>query len=90
MVTASDYARWKELYGTTEPAADGNGDGTVNAADYTVWRNNLGLTWLDVGGGGMAAGGGGLADIVPEPSGLFVALLSIGAELAIRRQRWRT
>jgi hypothetical protein len=26
----------------TGPPGDYNGDGTVNAADYTVWRNNLG------------------------------------------------
>jgi hypothetical protein len=40
-VSVSDFARWKELYGTNEPAADGNGNGLVDAADYTVWRNQM-------------------------------------------------
>jgi hypothetical protein len=29
-------------------AGDGNGDGFVDAADYTVWRDNLGKTFADV------------------------------------------
>jgi hypothetical protein len=35
---------------------DNNDDGTVNAADYTVWRNNLGApagTLLNDGDGGV-------------------------------------
>jgi hypothetical protein len=36
-----DYVAWKAAYGATDnPAADANGNGTVDAADYTVWRNN--------------------------------------------------
>lgn len=38
-----DYLLWKFTYGsTTDLRADGNGDGVVDAADYLVWRNNLG------------------------------------------------
>ena len=36
------------------PDLDYNGDGTVNAADYTVWRDTLGAT-----GAGLAADGNG-------------------------------
>jgi hypothetical protein len=42
-VGMSDFAHWKTLYGTGDPAADGNGNGLVDAADYTVWRNQLAL-----------------------------------------------
>jgi hypothetical protein len=34
-------------------AADGNGDGTVNQADYDVWQSNFG----DTGGSGSTSGG---------------------------------
>lgn len=50
-VDQGDYSLWRELYGTTDPMADGNGDGKVDSADYTVWRNNLGQTALIPGGG---------------------------------------
>ena len=40
-----DYGIWCAAYGfTSGSAADGNGDGIVDAADYTVWRDNLGAT----------------------------------------------
>lgn len=41
-----DHAFWSARYGATEGAAlaaDGNGDGVVDAADYTVWRDNRGF-----------------------------------------------
>jgi hypothetical protein len=61
-----DYMVWKMMFGATQPMAngwwaDGSGDGTVNAADYTVWRNPLGTrsAWYD------GAGSGGGAGVVP-------------------------
>ncbi|MCA9241572.1 MAG: hypothetical protein KDA37_15285, partial [Planctomycetales bacterium] len=45
-VDKDDYFRWVLTYGESVAfdglGADGNGDGVVNAADYTVWRDNLG------------------------------------------------
>ncbi|MGL4511848.1 MAG: ELWxxDGT repeat protein [Lacipirellulaceae bacterium] len=43
-VDPQDGAVWATHYGATSGvglAADGNGDGFVNAADYTVWRDNF-------------------------------------------------
>lgn len=53
-----DYLVWKSNFGTTNPDADGNGDGLVNAADYVHWRNIL-----------AASGTGTLSGTsVPEPA----------------------
>ncbi len=41
VVEQNDYVVWSALYGSNNPSADGNGDGFVNAADYTIWRDNL-------------------------------------------------
>lgn len=42
-VTASDHATWAQDYGsTTNLTTDWNRDGIVNAADFTMWRDNLG------------------------------------------------
>ncbi|MEQ8846469.1 PQQ-dependent sugar dehydrogenase [Botrimarina sp.] len=66
-----DYAVWSSLYGGSDDlAADGNRDGVVDAADYTVWRDAL-----------AAAGGG-----VPEPSSATaLALAWLIAASASRR-----
>jgi hypothetical protein len=42
-VDEPDYAVWAAGYGATAiHAADGNLDGVVNAADYTIWRDHVG------------------------------------------------
>jgi hypothetical protein len=75
-VDQDDYIRWKDDFGKWVAAgngADGNGDGFVNAADYTVWRNNL-------SGGqdlGHAAG-------VPEPSACLLAVVGFVLALGVR------
>lgn len=38
IVDTDDYPAWDAAYGSSE-GADANGDGAVNAADYTVWRD---------------------------------------------------
>lgn len=42
-VDTDDHAVWVAAYGTSGVGldADGNGDGVIDAADYTVWRDNL-------------------------------------------------
>ena len=71
-------------------AGDFNDDGVVDAADYTVWRDNLGgvftaayyQTWRE--NFGDSAGGGGLST-VPEPgTWLLVAYLAVSFPV-----RWR-
>lgn len=46
VIDEEDYKFWASSYGLTNvqpgTGADGNADGVINAADYTVWRNNLG------------------------------------------------
>ncbi|HEY3392384.1 MAG TPA: lamin tail domain-containing protein, partial [Lacipirellulaceae bacterium] len=49
VVDQDDYVKWKSQYGMiiapfTE--SDGNGDGKVDAADYVIWRKNLGAVAL--------------------------------------------
>ena len=57
----------------TTPAADGNFDGIVDAADYTVWRDNFGNSIAGVGYGNLGSGqsnGGVVGGAVPEPTGI--------------------
>jgi hypothetical protein len=75
-----DYQAWKNSFGSTSNLnADGNGNGVVDAADYTIWRDRV------TGGG---AGSGGLSlGAVPEPgTGLMacVAMVMVGAVRARR------
>ncbi len=66
-ISNADFLWWQTLYGSTLTLdADGNGDGVVNAADYTVWRDS------------MAAAG--QAVTIPEPtSAAIVAMALLGA-----------
>ena len=62
-------------------AADGNGNHVVDAADYTVWRNNLGAT-LGSGSGAALPSAAPLSAGVPEPSALALAAVGIVGLLA--------
>jgi sugar lactone lactonase YvrE len=74
-VGTSDYDKWKADFGKLVAkgnGADGNGDGVVDAADYTVWRDHL----------NAALGSGAIGSTtVPEPATL--TLLILGGVLAI-------
>lgn len=77
------------------PALEGdyNGDGTVNAADYVLWRKSPG----DFGGPtgyntwktnfGMSNGGSGSTTGVPEPGTLVFVALGLSLAIGCRRQR---
>ncbi|WP_425398577.1 beta strand repeat-containing protein [Aeoliella sp.] len=75
---------------------DYNSDGTVNIADYTVWRNNLGSSvtlpgdttpgevstvdydvWRTNFGASLASSASVLTASVPEPSAVFLLMLSL-------------
>ena len=62
-----------------EPNGDFNGDGTVDAADYVVWRKTIGtpadydlwkMTFGEIVGGGLSSG-----TAVPEPAAWLLAAL---------------
>jgi uncharacterized secreted protein with C-terminal beta-propeller domain len=61
-VDADDESAWRSSFGdssvTTHLPADGNRGGTVSAADYVIWRKNLGRVANDAGGNGAANAGG--------------------------------
>jgi hypothetical protein len=51
LVDVADYLKWRATFNHTNPPlpADGNVNGTVDAADFVIWRDNLGLfsAWRD-------------------------------------------
>jgi hypothetical protein len=75
-----------QLPGIVTPPLDGdyNFDGTVDAADYVVWRKGVGVETTEDNYNlwrthfGRTAGGGGSAN-VPEPSGVWLTVLILAA-----------
>jgi hypothetical protein len=60
---------WRDTLGsTTDLRADADGNGMVDANDYTVWQSMFGTNY---------ASGAGAAATVPEPTSF--ALLLVGA-----------
>jgi hypothetical protein len=56
VVDNDDYNNlWRRNFGSSVAAADGNGNGVVDAADYVLWRKMLGTSGISGSGGG---GGG--------------------------------
>lgn len=71
IVSAADYAVWRDAYGsTTLLAADGDSNGIVDAADYTLWRDAFDTSQPSTA--------------VPEASGFALGLLALST-LAHRR-----
>ena len=67
VVNHEDYMRWVSQFGQTLvpfAGADGNGDGLVDAADYTVWQDGL-------------PGAAQVSAIVPEPTSGSLLLLAL-------------
>ncbi len=74
-------------------AGDFNGDGTVDAADYTMWQDGLGdgtytVADYDVWSGNFGATSAtGSSTAVPEPAALLLCCGLVGAVLGSRRMR---
>jgi len=55
-VRRMDYSRWKLNFGRSGAGVgDFNNDGVINAADFTVWQDNLGLSSSALNGNGSGA-----------------------------------
>ncbi|MEN0111035.1 MAG: hypothetical protein AAF805_09950 [Planctomycetota bacterium] len=65
-------------------AGDYRYDGAVDAADYTVWRDQQALGFADAAGYGVWAGafGSGSAGVVPEPTALAAVASALLATVA--------
>ena len=75
-------------------AGDFNGDGAVDAADYTVWRDGLGSTYTQADYAiwkshfGQSTGGAATAfSSVPEPAALAITLVAMLQMAVIRREK---
>ncbi len=76
------------------PSVDGdfNGDGSIDAADYVVWRKSYPGTYTETDYDAWFANfgtsvGGGSGGAVPEPSTLLCGAFAIALGLASRRKR---
>lgn len=79
-VDQTDYAIWVGAFNLNQ-LGDATGDNISNAADYTVWRDQLG----SVSDGIPGSGGFGLA-AVPEPGTAVLGLLGHAAICGFRRR----
>jgi glucose dehydrogenase len=73
-----DYDLWRGTFGSaTNLAADGNGNGEVDAADYTTWRDHL----------GQMVGADSQSAAVPEPAPIVLMILAAASACTRRIQR---
>jgi hypothetical protein len=78
VVDLNDWHEWKAAFGRTDwPFADGNRNGIVDAADYTLWRDSL-----------TNAGAGSGPFPIPEAAAIWHLLWGIAGLLA-HRACWR-
>jgi hypothetical protein len=84
-IDTADYALWRSTFGQSVQypgnGADGNNNGVVDAADYVVWRKRFGAS---------PSSGAGSASVVPEPSSVFLVLMSIQAVALATARRPRS
>jgi hypothetical protein len=82
-VNDSDYTLWLTTLGTSDPRADGNSNGVVDAGDYIVWRKNKGAS---AGGAYLLSSLEFSATAVPEPAALALALFALSSFFCTRRR----
>ncbi|MEX0643072.1 MAG: sialidase family protein [Pirellulales bacterium] len=92
----ADYLNDKYFAASVLLAGDYNGDGTVDLADYIVWRKNPAsyggdpggyVTWRQNFGAGRSTGSGFSAVAIPEPNTfLLVSSLVLGLTTALRKR----
>jgi hypothetical protein len=79
-VDANDLQAWRASFGSTaDLSADGSGNGIVDAADYVVWRQNLGRSTTLPRRAPAAAS-------VPEPATLHLSLFCTALVCIMRRR----
>jgi hypothetical protein len=77
-------------YRNDSEMGDFNNDGTVDAADYTVWRNDLGTKYIqsdyDVWRAhfGRTARSGSIHEIVPEPNSAALGFVALACLIVLR------
>jgi autotransporter-associated beta strand protein len=79
-VDAGDYVTWRKNNGTNNALANDNGLGTpIGPAHHALWRSNFGNP--------PGAGSGLGAGAVPEPSGVLLIVVVLGAAIGSIRRR---
>ncbi len=83
IVDSQDHNAWRAAYGTNLTAADGNNNGSVDAADYVIWRKAL-----PVSASGKATNLlTGNQTAVPEPTTFLLCALGFAMVISLRRSR---
>jgi hypothetical protein len=73
---------WRSTFGsTTNLAADANGNGIVDTADFVIWRRAMSAN----AGSGAAAPPNGPAQSMPEPHSSMLLTMVIAAFVCQRR-----
>jgi hypothetical protein len=91
MVGAYAYVAKFRDDGAVSPPGDFDADGTVNAADYVVWRNGFGTTYTEADYGvwrahfSQSAGSGASQASVPEPPSAVLCVIALAALRYARR-----
>jgi hypothetical protein len=92
-VDAQDYGiidNWVQFPGTSGYAnGDINYDGVIDATDYGIIDNTIQLQGPPIPTGAAGASPAGAVTAVPEPSGVSLAVASLGCLVARRRRRRR-
>lgn len=88
-VDADDYGIFSTTFGSTvDLRADGNNDGIVDAADYTVWRDSPSLSLSSASL--VADLPASLGTAIPEPAAVWLAGFAVATLSSSRRRLCQT